>query len=40
MLPTDKNGTIVVSALRARANFGSRSLVVEERGILAPHLIP
>ena len=41
MLPTDKNGTIVVSALRARANFGKllrrvederRSLVIEERG--------
>src|SRR5260370_42041153 len=41
MLPTDKNDTIVVSALRARANFGRllrrvederRSLVVEKRG--------
>jgi prevent-host-death family protein len=41
MLPTDKNGTIVVSTLRARANFGKllrrvederRSLVIEERG--------
>jgi prevent-host-death family protein len=41
MLPTDKIGTIVVSALRARANFGKllrrvederRSLVIEERG--------
>jgi prevent-host-death family protein len=39
---TDKNGTIVVSALRARANFGQllrrvederRSLVIEKRGI-------
>jgi prevent-host-death family protein len=38
---TDKNGTIVVSALRARANFGKllrrvederRSLVIEKRG--------
>src|SRR5713101_7177965 len=41
MLPTDKNDTIVVSALRARANFGKllrrvederRSLVIEKRG--------
>jgi prevent-host-death family protein len=41
MLRTDKNGTIVVSALRARANFGKllrrvederRSLVIEKRG--------
>src|SRR6266581_5817262 len=40
--PLGKNGTIVVSALRARANFGkllrrvddeSRSLVIEKRGI-------
>jgi prevent-host-death family protein len=40
-LTTDKNGTIVVSALRARANFGEllrrvederRSLVIEKRG--------
>ena len=40
-LATDKNGTIVVSALRARANFGKllrrvederRSLVIEKRG--------
>jgi len=40
-LITDKNGTIVVSALRARANFGKllrrvederRSLVIEKRG--------
>ena len=40
-LTTDKNGTIVVSALRARANFGKllrrvederRSLVIEKRG--------
>ena len=39
---TSKNGTIVVSALRARANFGKllrrvdderRSLVIEKRGI-------
>ena len=39
---TDKNGTIVVSALRARANFGKllrrvederRSLVIEKRGM-------
>ncbi len=38
---TDKNGTIVVSAVRARANFGKllrrvederRSLVIEKRG--------
>jgi prevent-host-death family protein len=38
---TDKNGTIMVSALRARANFGKllrrvqderRSLVIEKRG--------
>jgi len=38
---TDKNGTIVVSALRARANFGKllnrvederRSLIIEKRG--------
>src|SRR5216683_332671 len=41
MLRTDKNDTIVVSALRARTNFGKllrrvederRSLVVEKRG--------
>jgi prevent-host-death family protein len=41
MLRTDKNGTIVISALRARANFGKllrrvederRSLVIEKRG--------
>jgi prevent-host-death family protein len=41
MLPTDKNDTIVVSALRARANFGKllrrveedhQSLVIEKRG--------
>jgi len=41
MLPTDKNDTIVVSALRARTNFGKllrrvederRSLVIEKRG--------
>src|SRR6266481_10230471 len=41
MLRTDKNDTIVVSALRARANFGRllrrvdqerRSLVIEKRG--------
>lgn len=41
MLRTDKNNTIVVSALRARANFGKllrrvederRSLVIERRG--------
>jgi prevent-host-death family protein len=40
-LTTDKNATIVVSALRARANFGKflrqiederRSLVIEKRG--------
>ncbi len=40
-LAPDKNGTIVVSALRARANFGKllrrvederRSLVIEKRG--------
>jgi prevent-host-death family protein len=40
-LTTDKNGTIVVSALQARANFGKllrrvederRSLVIEKRG--------
>src|SRR6266704_879717 len=40
-LTTDKNGTIIVSALRARANFGEllrrvdderRSLVIEKRG--------
>jgi prevent-host-death family protein len=40
-LTPDKNGTIVVSALRARANFGKllrrvederRSLVIEKRG--------
>ena len=40
-LTTDKNGTIVVSAMRARANFGKllrrvederRSLVIEKRG--------
>src|SRR3977135_541331 len=40
-LTTDKSGTIVVSALRARANFGKllrrvederRSLVIEKRG--------
>ena len=40
-LTTDKDGTIVVSALRARANFGKllrrvederRSLVIEKRG--------
>jgi prevent-host-death family protein len=40
-LTTDKNGTIVVSALKARANFGKllrrvederRSLVIEKRG--------
>ena len=40
-ITTDKNGTIVVSALRARANFGKllrrvederRSLVIEKRG--------
>jgi prevent-host-death family protein len=40
-LTTDKNGTIVVSALRARANFGKllrrvederRSLIIEKRG--------
>jgi prevent-host-death family protein len=40
-LTTDNNGTMVVSALRARANFGKllrrvederRSLVIEERG--------
>jgi prevent-host-death family protein len=40
-LTTDKNGTIVVSALRARANFGKllrrvederRSLVIAKRG--------
>jgi prevent-host-death family protein len=39
---TDKNGTIVVSALRARANFGKllrrvederRSLIIEKRGM-------
>ncbi len=42
MLPTDKNDTIVVSALSARTNFGKllsrvederRSLVIEKRGI-------
>lgn len=42
MFRTDKNDTIVVSALRARANFGKllrrvederRSLVIEKRGI-------
>jgi prevent-host-death family protein len=41
VLPTDKNDTIVVSALRARANFGNllrqvederRSLGIEKRG--------
>lgn len=41
MLTTDKNASIVVSALRARANFGNllrrvaderRSLVIEKRG--------
>ncbi len=41
-MPLDKTGTIVVSALRARANFGKllrrvdderRSLVIEKRGI-------
>ena len=41
MLPTDKNDTIVVAALRARTNFGKllrrvederRSLVIEKRG--------
>jgi prevent-host-death family protein len=41
MLPTDKNGSIVVSVLGARANFGKllrrvederRSLVIEKRG--------
>ena len=41
ILSTDKNGSIVVSALRARANFGKllrrvederRSLVIEKRG--------
>jgi prevent-host-death family protein len=41
MLRTDKNDTIVVSALRARANFGKllrrvederRALVIEKRG--------
>jgi prevent-host-death family protein len=41
LLRTDKNGTIVVSALRARAGFGKllqrveqerRSLVIEKRG--------
>lgn len=41
MLRTDKNGSIVVSALSARANFGKllrrvederRSLVIEKRG--------
>lgn len=41
MLPVDKNDTIVVSALSARANFGKllrrvederRSLVIEKRG--------
>jgi prevent-host-death family protein len=41
MRRTDKNGSIVVSALRARANFGNllrrvedehRSLVIEKRG--------
>jgi prevent-host-death family protein len=41
-LTTDKNGTIVVSALRARANFGKllrrvederRSLIIEKRGM-------
>jgi prevent-host-death family protein len=41
-LTTDKNGSIVVSALRARANFGKllrrvederRSLVIEKRGM-------
>ena len=40
--PLSKNGTIVVSALRARANFGKllrrvdderRSLVIEKRGV-------
>lgn len=40
-LTTDKNGTIVVSAMRARANFGKllrrvederRSLIIEKRG--------
>jgi prevent-host-death family protein len=40
-LTTDKNGTIVVSALKARSNFGKllrrvederRSLVIEKRG--------
>jgi len=40
-LTSDKNGSIVVSALRARANFGEllrrvederRSLVIEKRG--------
>jgi prevent-host-death family protein len=41
-LTSDKNGTIVVSALRARANFGKllrrvederRSLIIEKRGM-------
>jgi prevent-host-death family protein len=41
MLPTGKNDTIIVSALRARANFGKllrqveeerQSLVIEKRG--------
>jgi prevent-host-death family protein len=41
-LTTDKNGMIVVSALRARANFGKllrrvederRSLIIEKRGM-------
>jgi hypothetical protein len=30
MLPTDKNDTIVVSALRARANFGKLLRRVDE----------
>ena len=45
---TNKNGTIVVSALRARANFGKllrrvederRSLVIEKRGTLRAVLL-
>jgi prevent-host-death family protein len=47
-LTTDKNGTIVVSALRARANFGKllrrvederRSFVIEKRGTPKPVLL-
>src|ERR1700735_4769583 len=45
---TGKNGTIVVSALRARANFGKllnrvederRSLIIEKRGTPRPELM-